>query len=375
MKKVLGILAALVFLALVVGTGVFLFKKSAKKPVVYKTETPAKADIVKKTVATGSVVPRKEVAIKPQISGIIEELYVEAGQVVKQGDLVAKVRVIPNMVSLSAAEARVNQAQIALENATREKDRQKKLYDEGTVALSVFQGAETAWKTAQEELAAAQDNIDIVRKGTSARVGSATNTLIRATVSGMVLQVPVEVGNSVIEANNFNDGTTIAALADMNDMIFKGKVDESEVGKIHPGMALVLTIGAIDNKKIDATLERIAPKGVEENGAIQFEIRAAVVPQHDVFLRSNYSANADIVLDKRTQVLAIPESLVQFDGDKPYVEVETQPQTFEKRPIKTGLSDGIQIEVVEGLTETDKVKNPNTDLQAGGPAAAAARRR
>jgi RND family efflux transporter MFP subunit len=220
-------------------------------------------------------VPRKEIAIKPQISGIIEELYIEAGQVVKQGDLVAKVRVIPNMSSLSAAEARVNQAQIALENAARENERQKRLYAEGTVAQSVYQGAETAWKAATEELAAAKDNIDIVRKGASARVGSATNTLIRATIAGMVLQVPVEVGNSVIEANNFNDGTTIATLADMDDMIFKGKVDESEVGKIKPGMDLVLTVGAIDNKKIEATLERIAPKGVEENGAIQFEIRAA----------------------------------------------------------------------------------------------------
>jgi len=370
MKKILGILAALVFLALVVGTGVFLFKKSAKKPVVYRTETPVRADIVKKTVATGSVVPRKEIAIKTQISGSVEELYVEAGQVVKQGDLVAKVRVIPNMSSLSAAEARVNQAQIALENAARENERQKRLYAEGTVAQSVYQSAETAWKSATEELAAAKDNIDIVRKGASARVGSATNTLIRATIAGMVLQVPVEVGNSVIEANNFNDGTTIATLADMDDMIFKGKVDESEVGKIKPGMALVLTIGAIENKKIEASLERIAPKGVEENGAIQFEIRAAVVPQHDVFLRANYSANADIVLDKRSQVVAIPEAVLQFDGDKPFVEVETKPQTFEKRPIKTGLSDGIQIEVVEGLAETDKVKNPNTDLQAPGAPAA-----
>ncbi|MEO8502512.1 MAG: efflux RND transporter periplasmic adaptor subunit [Acidobacteriota bacterium] len=364
MKKVLGILAAVLFLALVVGTGVFLFKKSAKKPVVYRTETPTRTDIVKKTVATGSVVPRKEIAVKPQISGIVDELYIEAGQIVKQGDLVAKVRVIPNMVSLSAAEARVNQAQIALENAARENERQKRLFAEGTVAQADAQRADTAWKTAQEEVAAAKDNIDIVRKGTSARVGSATNTIIRAPISGMVLQVPIEVGNSVIEANNFNDGTTLATLADMDDMIFKGKVDESEVGKIKPGMALVLTIGAIENKKIEASLERIAPKGVEENGAIQFEIRAAIKPQHDVFLRANYSANADIVLDKRSQVLAIPESVLQFDGAKPFVEVETKPQTFEKRSIKTGLSDGIQIEVLEGLTESDKVKNPNTDLQA-----------
>jgi HlyD family secretion protein len=363
MKRALAILAGLAFVILVIGTGVFLFKKSSKKPAVYRTASPVRADIVKKAVATGAVVPRKEVAIKPLISGIVEELRVEAGESIERGALIAKVRVIPNMVNLSAAESRVNKARIAVTDAEQEAARRKQLFAEGSIAEADVQRQQIVAEQAREELASAQDNLDIVRKGTSARVGSATTTLVPATISGMVLEVPVEVGNSVIEANNFNEGTTIATIADMEDMIFKGKVDESEVGKIRAGMELDLTIGALPDEKIHARLERIAPKGKEENGAIQFEIRAAVEAKKDVFLRANYSANADIVLDKRTQVLALDEGLVQFDGDKPYVEVEVAPQKFERRDIQTGLSDGIQIEIVSGLAESDKVKDPNLDAQ------------
>ncbi len=372
MKKVLGIVFGIVFLLLVVGTGVFLYKRSQKKPVVFSTSPPVRTDIVQKTVATGSVVPREEVAIKPLVPGIVEELYVEEGQMIERGALVAKVRVIPDMGRLSDAESRVNRAKIALTDAEREHQRQKSLAEEGTVARADLDRAEIALAQAREELEGAQNAYDIVQSGTSARVAKSATTLVRATISGMVLEVPVEVGNSVIQANNFNEGTTIAAVADMSDMIFEGKVDESEVGKIRPGMELVLTIGALPDQKIRATLEHIAPKGKEENGAIQFAIRAAVETRDDLFLRANYSANADIVLDKRDQVLAIDEALLQFDGDKPYVEVEVRPQEFERRDVVTGLSDGIQIEIVSGLTESDQVKNPNTDLQAeGNPGAAA----
>ncbi len=366
MKKVLGIVLLVLFVAGVLGTGYFLVKKSQKKPVLFQTGTATRATIVKKTVATGSVVPRKEVAIKPLVSGIIEELRVEPGQQVRAGDLLAKVRVIPNMVQLSGAESRVNQAGISLADAERELERRRRLFAEGTVAEAELQSAEIAWQQATEELAAAKDNLDIVRKGTSERVGSSSTTLVRSTISGTVLEVPVEEGNSVIEANNFNDGTTIASIADLGDMIFEGKVDESEVGKIREGMELVLTIGAVPDKKLAARLERIAPKGVEEEGAIQFEIRAALEPQEDVTIRANYSANADIVLDRREDVLAIDEGLLQFDDGQAYVEVETAPQTFERRDLEVGLSDGLQIEVISGLAEGEKIKNPNPDL-AGGP--------
>ncbi len=374
MKRVLGILVLVLFAVAVLGTGVFLLKKSRKAPVVYQTSTPERATIVKKTVATGSVVPRKEVAIKPMISGIVEELPVEPGQRVVAGQLIAKVRVIPNMVQLSGAESRVNKAGIALADAERELERRRRLFAEGTIPEAERDSAEIAWRQATEELAAARDNLDIVRKGTSARVASSSTTLVRSTIGGTVLEVPVEVGNSVIEANNFNDGTTIASVADLGDMIFEGRVDESEVGKIREGMELLLTVGAVPDQKLRATLERIAPKGVEEEGAIQFEIRAALAPQDDVAIRANYSANADIVLDKREDVLAIDEGLLQFDGERPYVEVEVAPQVFERRDLEVGLSDGLKIEVVSGLAEGEKIKNPNPDL-AGGRGAGAARGR
>ncbi|GMU65409.1 MAG: RND transporter MFP subunit [Acidobacteriota bacterium] len=372
MKKALGVVLGLAFVVAMAWTGYVLFQKSRKKPVVYNTATAVRTDIVQKTVATGSVVPRKEVAIKPLVPGIVDELYIEEGKPVEKGQLVARVRVIPDMARLSDAESRLNRAGIELADAEREQGRQQRLFEEGTVSRSELDRAQLALDQAKEELAAAKNALDIVRSGTSERVANLATTLVRATISGIVLEVPVEVGNSVIQANNFNEGTTIAAVADMSDMVFEGTVDESEVGKIREGMELLLTIGALPEARIRAELEHIAPKGIEEEGAIQFEIRAAVEPQADVFLRANYSANADIVLDKREQVLAIDEGLLQFDGEQAYVEVETAPQQFERRDVETGLSDGIQIEIVSGISETDKIKNPNTDLVAGAPPGAPA---
>lgn len=364
MKKILGILLALAFLVTVVGTGVFLYRKSRTAPVVYQTASAHRATIIKKAVATGSVVPRKEVEIKPQVSGILDQLMVEPGQIVKAGDLVARIRIVPNMVSLANAQNRVERSKIGLEQAQADYDRNQGLAKDGTISRAQFQVFEIALRNATEESKAARDNLDLIERGTTSRMAATTSTLVRATVPGMVLEVPVEVGRSVIEANTFNAGTTIATIADMDDMIFKGKVDESEVGKIRQGMQLLLTIGAIEGRQFEAVLEHIAPKGVEENGAIQFEIRAALKPQRDLFIRANYSANADIVLDRRDDVLALDESLLQFEGEKPYVEVETAPQKFERRDLEVGLSDGIQIEVISGLAESDKVKNPNTDAAA-----------
>jgi len=357
MKKILAVLAGVLLLTLFGGTIWFLWAKSQRPDTVYQTESPKIATIIKKTVATGSVVPRQEVEIKPRVSGIIDEIAVEPGQLVREGELIARIRLVPDMVTLNNARDRVARAEIAYETARKDYERNQTLSADGVISASEFQSFETAWKGADAELKAARDNLNLIESGV-ATSGSDSNTLVRSTIAGTVLEVPVEVGHSVIETNTFNDGTTIATVADMKDMIFKGFVDESEVGKLHPGMTLLLTIGAIEGHPLQATLEYIAPKGVEKDGAIQFEIRAAVTPQSDVLIRANYSANADIVLDRRDKVLGINEGLLQFDGDKTYVEVETAPQTFVRREIKTGLSDGIEIEVISGLTEKDRVKVP-----------------
>jgi HlyD family secretion protein len=359
MKKVFKIAIGIIILVIFAGTIVYLYKKSQAKPVIYDTTTAQVNNIIKKTVATGKVVPRKEIEIKPQVSGIISELYVEAGQKVRKGDMIAKVRIIPNMVSLNEAESRVNRAKISLENAEQNYNREKPLYDNRVIALAEMQTYEVALKTAREDLDAAENNLQLIREGISKTSGAVSNTIIRSTIEGMVLTVPVEVGKSVIESNTFNDGTTIATVADMGEMIFKGKVDETEVGKIKAGMDLELSIGAIDDEKYNAILEFIAPKGVEENGAIQFEIKAAVKLKEGQFIRAGYSATADIVLERRDSVLAIKEKLITFSNDSATVEVETaKAQEFEKKLIKTGLSDGINIEVLEGLKKEDKVKVP-----------------
>lgn len=373
MKKFFRISLIVLFVAAILATFGYLYDKSRKKPVIYELKSPVVQNVVKKTVATGSVVPRKEILIKPQVSGIIEELYIEAGNTVEKGDLIAKVRIIPDMVTLNNAESRVKRAQINLDDAKLVYDRQKKVYEQGVIPEAEFLQYRLGYNNAMEEMESAENNLQLIREGVSKKSGTVTNTLIRSTITGMVLDVPVEVGNSVIESNNFNEGTTVASVADMGEMIFKGKVDETEVGKLRTGMPLVLSIGAIDSSRFDAKLEYIAPKGKEENGAIQFEIRAAVSLKDSLFIRANYSANADIVLERADSVLTIEESVLKFDHDTAYVEIETStPQVFEKRIIKTGISDGINIQVKEGLTLESRIKGeekkeePKKDEKEGG---------
>lgn len=363
MRTFLRVLLVVIVLGIFGYTLFYLYSKSQEKDVIYATETPQTRTIIKKTVATGSVTPRREIEVKPRVSGIVDELFVEPGQRVKTGDLLARVKIIPDMVTLNNAENRLNRAKLSFENAEREFKRQKQLFDDGVIAQAALDAAQLALDNAREELNAAESNLQLIQEGVTKNSGNATNTLIRATISGMVLDVPVEVGNSVIESNTFNEGTTIAAIADMGEMVFEGLVDESEVGKIKEGMDLILTIGAIDDQKFDAKLEYIAPKGVEENGAIQFEIRAALKLDENFFIRAGYSANADIVLERVDSVLAIPESLLQFDKEgKPYVEVMTGEQQFEQKTIETGLSDGIFIQVKGGLDKETKIKNPNKEV-------------
>ncbi|MFC2104642.1 efflux RND transporter periplasmic adaptor subunit [Bacteroidota bacterium] len=358
MKKILRIILLVIIIGVFAATIYFLYQKSKSEPVIYETETAFITDIVKKTVATGSVVPRKEIEIKPQVSGIIEEIYIEPGNIVKNGDLIAKIRIIPNMINLNNAEARLDQAKINYEDAKMVYDRQKKIFDEGVIPAAEFQQYEISLNRAKSELNAAENNLQLIKEGVTKDSESSTNTLIRSTIEGMVLDVPVEQGNSVIESNTFNAGTTIAVVADMGEMVFEGQVDETEVGKIRTGMNLVLTIGAIEETTFNAYLEYISPKGVEENGAIQFEIKAAVKLKDDYFIRAGYSANADIVLTRKDSVLAIKESLLLFEDDSVFVEIETEPQVYEKKVIEVGLSDGINIEVLGGVTKEDKIKVP-----------------
>ena len=363
MKKILKYLLFTGLAVLFIWTMYFLYEKSASKPEEYTVEKLRKNNVVKKTVANGKIVPRKEILIKPVVSGIIAELYVEAGDEVKKDQPLAKIKIVPDMLSLSNAENRVRNAEIGVQNAQLTFDRNKPLSDKGVISASEMQGYDVALKNAKQELGAAQEALQVVRDGISR--SSAGNTIVRSTITGMVLDVPVKEGNSVIERNNFNEGTTIASVADMADLIFQGKVDESEVGKVKLGMPVVLTVGAIENAKWDAELEYIAPKGVEENGAVQFEIRAAVKLKEGQRLRSGYSANADIVLEKRDSVLTVPESIVEFNkkGDSAFVQVKDG-EGWKRTWIKTGLSDGINLEVLSGVDASTELKGAKKEEEA-----------
>ncbi len=358
MKKSVTIITLLILVIAFGGSMYYLYQKNAEDPTVYETELPSKQNIIKKTVATGSILPLEEVLIKPNISGVIEEIFVVGGDYVKSGDLLAKIKVVPNLNALNDAKNSIDEARIALEDQKRNIDRQKGLFDKGVVSKVDLERAQVSFDQAQQAYSAANKRYDIVKTGTTRGFGNAANTMIRATVSGMVLDVPVEVGNQVIESNNFNEGTTIAAIADIEKMIFEGKVDESEVGKISEDLPLEITIGAIENKIFDAVLDYIAPKGKEENGAIQFEIKGTLNKQDTVFIRAGLSANASIILGRADSVLAVKEALIQFDDKTklPYVEIEKGDQQFERKDVELGISDGIFVEIKSGISDDDKIK-------------------
>lgn len=352
-------ISILVFLAIAFAGALFwLYQKNAQPPVVYETEKAEVRSISKSTVATGNINPKEEVLIKPNISGIIDEVYVEAGDYVKSGDLLAKIKVVPNVSSLNSANNQISTAKIDLENQRKVFERQRTLFNKGVISANDFDTAETAYKQAQQTYSAMLQSAEIIRTGTTSGMSNIAQTLIRSTVSGMVLDIPVKKGNQVIEANNFNEGTTIASLADVGNMIFEGKLDESEVGKIKLGLPLEITVGAIENKKFNAVLDYIAPKGVNENGAMQFPIKGTLVNKDSTFIRSGLSANASIILSKADNVLTVKEGLIQYDEKtkKSFVEVEVSPQKFERRNVELGVSDGIYVEIKKGITKNDKIK-------------------
>jgi HlyD family secretion protein len=360
MKKILKFIFIGILIFIVGWTFYFLYTKSKPKKVVYEIVTPKKESIKKSTIITGKISPRDEILIKPQISGIVSEVYKEAGQKVSVGEIIAKVKVIPDVGSLNNAESRLRTAEIDLTQSNQEFERQKKLFEKGIVTKEEYEKAETAYKTAKENYETSQDALQIIKEGISERTAQYSSTLIRSTISGLVLDVPVKVGNSVIQSNTFNDGTTIATIANMNDMIFIGNVDETEVGRIKEGMKMTLTVGALQDVKLDAVLEYISPKGVESTGgANQFEIKAAAKIKEEVFIRAGYSANGEIILASVDSVLAIPENTVEFANDSSFVHIlkaEKPEQVFEKQFIEVGLSDGVNIEVKSGLTADDKIR-------------------
>lgn len=370
MKKYSKLIIAAIIGIIFLGTFVFLWKKSQPKEVVYNEFTPELRDIEKSTIVTGKIEPRNEVNVKPQISGIITDILKQAGDYVQAGEVIAKVKVIPDMGQLSAAESRVRLAEINLRQAQVDFRRIEELYNKELISADEYEKTRQALRQAKEEKAASDDALQVVRDGVSKSNASASSTLVRSTISGVILDIPVKVGNSVINSNTFNDGTTIASVANMNDLIFRGNIDETEVGQLVVGMPMKITIGALQDMSYDASLEYISPKAVESNGANQFEIKAAITPSKSkveggvtgsLKLRSGYSANAEIVLASVQKVLSVPESAIEFSGDSTFVYViggSPDKKTYTRRPVTIGLSDGVSIEVKKGLGQKERVRGP-----------------
>ncbi len=361
MKKYSKLVFAAIAIVVFIGTFVFLWQKSLPKEILYNEFTPQKESITKSTIITGRIEPRDEVNVKPQISGIIAEIYKEAGETIQVGEVIAKVKVIPEMNQLTSAQSRVRIAEINLKQIHTDYERLQRLFDKQLVSASEYEKIRQQYLQAQEEKAAADDALLVVSEGISRSNANASSTLIRSTISGLILDVPVKVGNSVILSNTFNDGTTIASVANMSDLIFRGNIDESEVGRIHAGMPMSITIGALQNLRFNAILEYISPKAVQSNGANQFEIKASVSISDSIQMRSGYSANAEIVLAEVNNVLSVPESAIEFSGDSTFVYIvqgKNEEKTYVRTYVETGLSDGVNIEIKKGISEKDIIRGP-----------------
>jgi HlyD family secretion protein len=335
----------------------YFVRTNSKSAIEYDTTNAFTSSIQKTSVVTGTVIPEDEVEIKPQLNGIIQQILVEEGDIVENGDLIAVIKVVPDERSVYSAQSQVNAARLNVANAEKQISRAQELYSKQIISQQEFEDLELSFNTAKENLKAAENDLEIIRKG-SVSGSSTANTNIRATVSGTILEIPVKLGDQVIAANNFNAGTSVAIIADLNKMIFEGKVDEAEVGGLQIGQDIIVSMAAIPNKEFEAKLKFVAPKGTEEGGAVQFKIEADLTLDEDSFVRAGYSANGSLVVDNRENILVIYESLLQFDRrtQQPYVEVETSDQNFERKDIQIGLSDGIIVEILSGIEITDKIK-------------------
>ena len=358
MKKAIKYIVVALIAAVLVGTFVFLYRKSQPEEIRYQELTASKQDIARTTVLTGKIVPRNEVNIKPQINGIIAEIFKEAGQMVQKGEVIARLTVIPDMNSLSAAQSRVRLSEINLKQAQTNFDREKALFEKKLISAEEYEKVEQALNQAKEEYAASQESLEVIRDGVSSKNATSSSTLIRSTITGLILDIPVKVGNSVIQANTLNDGTTVATIANMSDLIFEGQVDETEVGSLYEGMPLTITIGALRDYTFDASLEYISPKAGESNGANQFKVKAAVKVDSEHTIRSGYSANAQIELEKKQDILSVPESALEFIKEDAYVYIRQTDGTFKQTKVNTGLSDGVNIEIKSGVHEGDVVRGP-----------------
>ena len=357
LKTVLWILAILI----VIGVFYAVIVNNRPKGDSYELLTATQNDtVVKSSVLTGAIQPRDEILVKPQMNGIVSELLHVPGDMVQEGDLVARIKMVPDVAQVQNALSQVERARVALRTSKDVYDRDKALFDQGILAKEKFEQSKGAYDQSVIDLASAQEQYELAAKGSSASTAKTNNTLVRATVTGTILEQPVKVGTSVIMANSFNDGTTIVSIADLTDLLFIGDVNESDVNSLEVGADVVIRVGAIPDHTYKATVEYVSPKGVDKNGTIFFEVKAAIDPSHLTGLRAGLSSNAEVELDRRDGVVTVPESAVTYRDGKAFVYVSKtgtgEEADFEEREVTLGLSDGLKVEVVKGLDGTEQLR-------------------
>lgn len=378
-KKAIYIVLGLLFaVALFSGIG-YLVKSNSKESEAFLTRKPSYQNMEDKVMATGKIVPKEEIEIKPNIAGIIDKILVDEGDKVTAGQLIATVRIIPNIADVNNAQQEVVNSQLQISNAKLNVDNmqkqyamQEKLFKQGVISKQEYLNSQQQLYTQQQtlrnanqQLATAQKRLQIVKTGATPELQGLATTQIRSKAAGTVLEVPVKVGSQVIEANSFNAGTTICSIADLNSLIFQGEIDEAQAGKLKQGMDMKIVIGALQNKTFPGKLTMIAPKGKDNLGTIKFPVEGDVTNPNNEYIRAGFSANGEIVLKSEKNALLLDESLVQYEKkngkDTPFVEVKQKDGKFKKVYVKLGASDGINVQILSGITKDSEVKvwNPS----------------
>ncbi|WP_263601402.1 efflux RND transporter periplasmic adaptor subunit [Chryseobacterium sp. PET-29] len=378
-KKAIYIILGLLF-AVALFSGIRYFVKSnSKQSEAFLTRKPTVQNMEDKVMATGKIIPKEEIEIKPNIAGIIDKILVDEGDRVEAGQLIATVRIVPNIAEVNNAQQNVNNQQLQISNARmnvenmrKQFEMQERLYKQGVASKQEFLNAQQqlyttqqALKNSQQQLVTAQKALQIAKTGATPELQGLATTQIRSKAAGTVLEVPVKVGSQVIEANSFNAGTTICSIADLNSLIFQGEIDEAQAGKLKQGMDMKIVIGALQNKTFPGRLTMIAPKGKDNNGTIKFPVEGDVFNPNNEYIRAGFSANGEIVLTSKKNALLLDESLIQYEKkngkDVPFVEVKQKDGKFKKAYVKLGASDGINVEILSGIDKNAEVKvwNPS----------------
>ncbi len=365
MIKKIGLVFVLIFIAAAVWFAFFSGNGKAQNGI--KTFPVQRGSIVDKALAVGEINPDTEVGVKSKISGIVDKLFVEVGDYVQKGQPILEVRPDPTPLEFAEAKKNVEIYEVTYRNAQKEFDRAQLLLAKEHISESDFDTKQRSYEEAELRYQLAKEKLSLLESGRTKIADRNVESVIKAPISGTILQLDVDNGDPVVPLTSYQAGTVLATIARMDDLVFKGTVDEIDVGKLEEGMEVTIKVGALPNEKIDGILYRISPKARKEDNTILFDVWIKITGESEKTLRAGYSANAEVVINQKDSILVVPERLVHYEGDSTYVEI--MPDTTNKEKIdtvyiETGLSDGLNVEIVEGLVEsTLVVERPPKEIE------------